>query len=190
MGDDAKRSVRHATAEAFRRLQKGAAGNSAPRSRTESKPLLAMLVAGAAIGVGLLVVLGVIVGVVKVLEYGVGPLLSYVGVRLIPLLFTPGALPTLVIAVLVMGLLLAPRFRDPWLFLMGLTGPILAIVALWQLPRAIGVVRERGAGVELEGPVLIVGLIVCVFLFIGGIQLMSTAKWIGKQKGVSGEDDE
>ena len=149
-------------------------------------------VAVAVLLVGVLVFLGVIAVALKVLEYGVEPILDYVRgpiFRLIlGLLFVPGALPALAGATVVVGLAMASKFQPQGLFLSGVFAVALGFVCLWQLPRFMAALTtpER---VQLEGPLLIVGLLISALLFVCGFQVMGHCQWARREQDDSDETE-
>ena len=149
--------------------------------------MLTLALAAIALAIGLAVFLGIIALALKLFEYGVAPIVDYALGRLFPLLLIPGALPVLACAVFVIGLAFVRKFRDPGQFLMGLFVVVLGILCFWQLPAVLGALRPDARG-ELEGPLLIVGLIVSLFLLVCGVQLMAMGEWVGNRRNV--DDDE
>ena len=144
--------------------------------------MLTLAVAAGVLLVGVLVFLGVIAIALQVFEYGVAPILTYLSgpiFRLIlGLLFVPGALPALAGATVVVGLALAPKFQPRELFLTGVFVVALGFVCLWQLPRVIAALSTPEARVQLEGPLLIIGLVISAFLFVCGFQVMGHCQWV------------
>lgn len=185
---DAKQIVRSGAFEARRLVHWLGAGNR-PLARTAADPpvvrgpkrLLVLAAAAAALGVMVLVFLGVIAVTLKVFESGVAPVLSsalgYVSHAFFRLVLMPGGLPILALAILAIGLPLAPKFRDPGQFARGLFGVSLALVCVWQLfPRLVALLPTEDAPAQLEAaPWLIVGFIISAFLFTGGVYLMGSA---------------
>ena len=70
----------------------------------------------------------------------------------------------------------------------GLTAVALGFVCLWQLPKVMARLPTPEARVELEAPLLIVGLIVSGFLLVCGFQLLGSCEWVREQE--EGDDDE
>ena len=141
-------------------------------------------VAAAVLLVGVLVFLGVIAVALKVFEFGVEPILAYVSgpiFRLIlGLLLVPGALPALAATTVVVGLALAPKFQPRELFLTGVFAVALGFVCLWQLPRLMAALTTAER-VQLEGPLLIVGLLISAFFLGGGLGAMGHSQWVREQ---------
>ena len=150
--------------------------------------VLTLAAAVAVIGVGLLVFLGVIAVGLKVFEYGFEPILEAVSGPLFLLLLVPGVLPVLALTVLAIGLPLSRKFRPRGRFVTGLSAVALGFVCLWQLPKLMARLPTPEARVELEAPLLIVGLIVSGFLLVCGFQLMGSCEWVREQEG--GDDNE
>ena len=102
----------------------------------------------------------------------------------------PGALPIFVVAVVAIGLAVARKFRpeDKGLFLMALFCVALGFVCLSQLPRLMAALPTPEARVQLEAPLLIVGLIVSALLIVCGFQLMGSCKWV-RVEDVSDDDE-
>ena len=142
------------------------------------------VVAMAVLLVGVLVFLGVIAVALKVFEYGVEPILAYISGPIFRLilgsLLVPGALPTLAGATVVVGLALSPKFEPPELFLSGVFAVTLGFVCLWQLPRLIAALTPADR-VQLEGPLLVVGLIISALLFVCGFGAMGYCQWVREQ---------
>jgi hypothetical protein len=126
----------------------------------------------------LLIIVATIVGLtfvgLRVSEWTLFPAID----RLFPIvmsqLFRPGVLPVLAVAVLVFGLPFAVRFRSPATFVTGLIATSLGLVCFWLYPVYIGVVQRRFPP-DAELPLLIVGGVISLFVFVGGIQLMAQA---------------
>ena len=185
---DAKQIVRSGAFEARRLVHWLGAGNR-PLARTAADPpvvrgpkrVLVLAAAALALGVMVLIFLGVIAAALKVFEYGAAPALSYalsyVGRALLRLVLMPGGLPMLALAILVMGLPLARTFRDPGQFVRGLFGVSLALVCLWLLlPRLVALRPTEDAPAQLEGvPWLIVGFSLAALLFTSGVYSMWSA---------------
>ncbi len=200
---DAKQIVRSGVFEALRLVHWLGAGNR-PLERTAADPplvrgpkrLLVLAAAAAALGVFVLVFLGVIAVTLKVFEYGVAPVLSYplgyVSRAFFRLVLMPGGLPILALAILAIGLPLSRKFRDPGQFARGLFGVALALVCVWQLfPRAFAVLPTEDAPARLEGtPWLIVGFLISAFLFTGGVYLMGSANSGSANDGDANDDDD
>jgi hypothetical protein len=74
----------------------------------------------------------------------------------------------------VFGLPFAVRFRSPATFVTGLIATSLGLVCFWLYPVYIGVVQRRFPP-DAELPLLIVGGVISLFVFVGGIQLMAQA---------------
>src|SRR5688572_21982613 len=147
-------------------------------------PMTAWTVAAAVlvIIIAVLIFLGVIALGLKVFEYGVEPVLKRALGPLLLLLFVPGVLPALAIAVLAIGLPLSQRFRPQGRFIAGLCAVALGFVSLWQFPRVMGALPTPESRVQLEAPLLIVGLVISAFLLVGGLQLMGSCKWVRKRQ--------
>ena len=200
---DAKQIVRSGVFEARRLVHWLGAGNR-PLARTAADPpvvrgpkrVLVLAAAAVAFGVMVLIFLGVIAVTLKVFEYGVAPVLSdalgYVGRALFLLVVMPGGLPILALAILAIGLPLAPKFRDPGQFTRGLFGVSLALVCLWLLlPRMVALLPTDDAPAQLEGiPWLIVGLLISGLLLTGGVYLIGSANSGGANDGDATMDND
>jgi hypothetical protein len=183
--DHIRRTVRDGAVQAYRLLQwfrhaPPTPGADEPVMRGPTTPLT-LAVAVAVLLVGVLVFLGVIAVALKVVEYGVEPIFDYVSgplFRLIlGLLLVPWGPPALAGATVVVGLALAPKFQPRELFLGGVFAVALGFVCLWQLPRLTAALTPE-ARVQLEGPVLIVGLGVSAFFIVGGFGAMGHCQWV------------
>jgi len=138
----------------------------------------------AVLGVGLLVFFGVIAVGLKVFELGFEPILDAVSGPLFLALLTPGVLPVLALAVLALGLPLSRKFRPQGRFVAGLSAVAGGFVCLWQFPKLMARLPTPEARVQLEAPLLIVGLVVSGFLLVCGVQLMGSCEWVRGQAGV------
>jgi hypothetical protein len=188
--DQLKQTVRDGAILAYRLLQWFRAG---PPDRGAIEPpvmrgpttVLTVAAAVAVLLVGVLVFLGVIAVALKVVEYGVEPIFDYVSgpiFRLIVgLLLVPGVPPALAGATVVVGLALAPKFQPRELFLSGVFAVALGFVCLWQLPRLMAALPTPEARVQLEGPLLIVGLVISAFFLVGGFGAMGHCQWVREQ---------
>lgn len=132
----------------------------------------------AGLGVALLVVLGVIALGLKLVKHTVEPLLKRISGPLLGMVFVPGVLPTLAIAVVVIGLGLSQRFRPRGRFITGACAVALGFLSLWQFPRLIATLPTPESRVQLEAPLLILGLVVSAFLLVCGFQLMGRCEWV------------
>jgi hypothetical protein len=181
--DDVNQTVQDGTAQALRFFQwfqggpPGRGGVEAPIPRRPATALT-LVVAVVVIGLTVLMVLSVIALMLKVFEYGVEPILGYVLGRLFPLLFLPGALPVLALLVITFGLIVARKFRPDGPFMGGLFCVALGIVCLSQLPRVMAALPTREARLELDGLILIVGLVISGFLVVCGFQLIGSCRWV------------
>ena len=77
-----------------------------------------------------------------------------------------------------MGFAVTPKFQPRELFLTGVFVVALGFVCLWQLPRLIAALATPEARVQLEGPLLIIGLVISAFLFVCGFQVMGHCQWV------------
>jgi hypothetical protein len=183
-----KQTVRDGAVQAYRLLQWFRATPPAPGADEPVMrgPITARTSAVAAVVllVGVLVFLGVIAVGLKVLEYGVEPIFDYVSGPIfrytLGVLLLPGALPVLAGATVVVGLALAPKFQPRELFLCGVFAVALGFVCLWQLPRLMAALRPAER-VQLEGPLLIVGLLISAFFLMGGFGAMGHCQWVREQ---------
>ena len=150
--------------------------------KREPTTLLTRAAGAAVIVVGMLVILGVIAITLKLFEYGVAPVLSYVSGGIFRLLLVPGALPALAAATVVVGLVMARKFQPRGVFLTGVIVVTLAFVCLWQLPRVIAALPTPEARVQLEAPLLIAGLIISVFLLVAGFQVIRRCQWVREDR--------
>lgn len=131
----------------------------------------------------MLVFLGVIAVGLTVFEHGFEPILKGVSGPFFLLLLVPGVLPVLALTVLAIGLPLSRQFHPRGRFVTGLSAVALGFVCLWQLPKVMARLPTPEARVELEAPLLIVGLIVSGFLLVCGFQLMGSCEWVREQEG-------
>jgi hypothetical protein len=188
INDDRRETLRDGAVLAYRLLQWFRAG---PPDRDAIEPpvmrgpttLWTVVAAVAVIGVGLLVFFGVIAVGLKVFEYGVEPIVDAVSRPLFLALFIPGVLPALALAVLMIGLPLSRKFRPRGLFVTGVSAVALGFVCLWQLPKLMAALPTPEARVDLEGPLLIVGLIISACLLVCGFQVMGNCEWVRDQQG-------
>jgi hypothetical protein len=191
INDDVRQTVRDGAVLAYRLLQwfrvgppdRGAIEPPAMRGPTTIWTLAAAV---AVLGVGLLVFFGVIAVGLRVFEHGFEPILDTVSGPLFLALLIPGVLPALALAVLAIGLPLSRKFRPRGRFVTGLSAVALGFVCLWQLPKLLARLPTPEARVELEAPLLIVGLVVAGFLLVCGFQLMGSCEW---KRGQDGGDD-
>lgn len=192
--DDARQSMRDGAGLAYRLLQwfrtaPPDAGAELPVVR-EPATVRTLAIAAVVLVLGVLVFLGVIAVALKVFESGVAPVLTYLSgpvFRLIlGVLFLPGALPALTVTTVVLGLALARRFQPRELFLTGVFLVALGFGCLWQLPRLVPALSTPEAQVQLEGPLLIGGLVVSALLFVCGFQVMGHCQWVREEE----EDEE
>lgn len=197
--DDVKQTGQDKTVVPYRLLRwfRTAPPDAGAESPVGRGPTSARTLAVAAVGLvlGVLVFLGVIAVALKVFESGVAPILTYLKgpvFRLIlGVLFLPGALPALMVATVVVGLALAQRFQPRELFLTGVFVVALGFGWLWQLPRLMAALSTSEAEVQLEGPLLIGGLVISALLFVCGIQVMGHCQWVREEEDEEeGEDEE
>lgn len=141
------------------------------RQGTSFGAVLALLV-GSLLGVALLV-LGLSVVGLRVAEWSLFPaidrLLAIVG----PLVFAPGVLPALAVGVFVFGVVIAHKFRSPALFVGGISAVSLGLVCVWLFPWYIRLLQRVAGDAEL--PLLIVGGVMSLLVFVVGIQIAARA---------------
>jgi hypothetical protein len=180
--DHIKQTVRDGAVLAYRLVQWF---RTAPPPRGAEDPVMrgpttvwTLAAAAAVLLVGILVFLGVIAVALKVVEYGVEPIFDYVSgpifLFILGLLLVPWVPPALAGATVLVGLALAPKFQPRELFLGGVFAVALGFVCLWQLPRLM-------AALQLEGPLLIVGLVISAFFVVGGFGAMGHCQWVREQ---------
>ena len=186
--DHVKQTVRDGAVQAYRLLQwfrnaPAAPGAEEPVMRGPTT-VLTLAVAVVVLVVGVLVFLGVIAVALTVFQYGVEPIFDYVSGPIfgliVGLLLVPWGPPALAGATVVVGLAVTPKFQPRELFLTGVFAVALSFVCLWQLPRLIAALTPE-ARVQLEGPVLIVGLVVSAFLLVCGFGAMGHCQWVREQ---------
>jgi hypothetical protein len=191
INDDARQTLRDGSVLAYRLFQwfRDGPPDRAVEPPVMRGPMTAWTVAAAVavLGVAVLVFLGVIAVGLKVFEYSVEPLLERATGPLFLLLFVPGVLPALALTVLAIGLPLSQKFRPRGRFITGLCAVAFGFVSLWQVPRLMAALPTPESRVQLEAPLLIVGLVVSAFLLVCGFQLMGSCKWV--RKGEGGGDD-
>jgi hypothetical protein len=187
--DHVKQTVRDGAVQAYRLLQWF---RTAPPEPGGVEPVMrgpttvwTLAVAAAVLLVGVLVFLGVIAVALKVFEYGVEPIFDYVSGPIfrviLGLLLLPWGPPALAGVTVVVGLALAPKCQPRELFLSGVFAVALGFVCLWQLPRLMAALTPE-ARVQLEGPVLIVGLVVSAFLLVCGFGAMGHCQWVRESR--------
>ena len=103
-----------------------------------------------------------------------GPAVGWVLGLVVRLAFIPGVVPVLALVVLAGGFTLAHKFRSPGTFAAGMTGVALGLVCFWLFPLYIRLVQQH-LPPELEVPLVIVGGVLSLFVFVGGIQLAAHA---------------
>jgi hypothetical protein len=184
-------TMRDGSVLAYRVLQwfRDRPADEAPEPPAMRGPMTAWTVAAAVlvIIIAVLIFLGVIALGLKVFEYGVEPVFKRALGPLLLLLFVPGVLPAVAVAVLAIGLPLSQRFRPQGRFIAGVCAVAFGFMSLWQFPRLMGALPTPESRVQLEAPLLIVGLVVSAFLVVCGFQLMGRCKWT--RKGDGGDDD-
>lgn len=109
-----------------------------------------------------------------VAEWTLFPAINRVFAIVMPLLFKPGVLPVLALAVFVCGLAFARKVRSPFMFMAGLTGVSLGLMCFWLFPFYIRLLQQRFPP-EAELPLLIVGGVISLLIFVCGIQLAAQA---------------
>lgn len=67
--------------------------------------------------------------------------------------------------------------------IVGVSAVALGFVCLWQLPKLMAALPTPEARVDLEGPLLIVGLIISACLLVCGFQVMGNCEWVRNQQG-------
>ena len=188
MQDDekVKQTVQDGVIQAYRLVQwfRTAPPDGAERLPETQGPttVLTLAVAATALLVGALIFFGVIAVALKVFEYGFEPTLTYLSGSIfrfmLGVFFLPGALPVLAAATVAAGLALARRFQPRGLFLTGVFVIALGFASLWQLTKLIAALPTGEARVELEGPLLIIGLVLSAFLFVCGFQALGHCRWV------------
>ena len=126
-----------------------------------------------------MVVLGVLILVLTAVGLGVAkwtlfPAMDWLFALVIRLMFNPGVLPVLAPAVFVCGLVVARRVRSPFMFMAGITGVSLGLICFWLFPFYIRLLQQR-VPAEAELPLLIVGGVISLLIFVCGIQLAAQA---------------
>jgi hypothetical protein len=121
-----------------------------------------------------LLILGLTFVGVRVSEWTLFPAMDRLLAVLWPVMFSPGVLPAMALAVLVCGIVFERKFRSPILFLTGITGIALGLVCFWLFPFYISLLQQR-APAEAEVPLLIVGGVISLLLFVCGVQLIAQA---------------
>jgi hypothetical protein len=181
---DLKQTIRSGAELAYQLLLRERARGPRDRLAASERPIVlgprpvrTIVAAAMVIGAGVLVFLVVIAAGLKVLEYGVEPVVDYASGPIFRALLTPGVLPALAVAVLLIGLPFALKTDEPAQFIAGLVCVALGLVCFWQLPRLIGLLPTRSALKELEGFLLIGAILLSGFLFFGGVLLIAGCEW-------------